>query len=240
MLWQCWDPCSLTSWTTSQSMTTTCRWPWLLCVFLQLYNLQCQCCIMLSRHLCHARVSTPHHSSCRYCLSESSAKPAVTHQQRPALQTARICCAIFSECSRRVHSQYNAYRKRLTLVAVYTPVLAVVQVSMKWGGRIYNGVINALPDQPTATGRPAVRHTAAGYNDAAAGIPHCSFVLTTNMPVWSSSTGRKKQGACQLQKLLPVLWPRACCISAYSRNGVLKLIKQLLGLHEGPVHAMLY
>lgn len=50
------------------------------------------------------------------------------------------------------------------------PVLAVLKVSMKWGGRIYNGVINALPDQPTTTGRPAVRHTAAAYNDAAAGM----------------------------------------------------------------------
>ncbi|KAL3154709.1 hypothetical protein ABBQ38_011258 [Trebouxia sp. C0009 RCD-2024] len=80
----------------------------------------------------------------------------------------------------RSSSQASNARAELDAVAVlgsmqphildYQPVNDnYLQVSMKWGGRIYNGVINALPDQPTTTGRPAVRHTAAAYNDAAAG-----------------------------------------------------------------------
>ena len=49
---------------------------------------------------------------------------------------------------------------------------------MKWGGRIYNGVINALPDQPAAIGRQAARNAPSGYADAAAGahLPLLCFV----------------------------------------------------------------
>ena len=41
---------------------------------------------------------------------------------------------------------------------------------MKFRGRTYNGVINALPEGAAPTGRQGPRHAGPSYMDAAAGI----------------------------------------------------------------------
>ena len=47
-----------------------------------------------------------------------------------------------------------------------------VQVSMKWAGRVYSGVINVAADQPAAIGRQGPRHPASTYLDTAAGTSY--------------------------------------------------------------------
>ena len=58
----------------------------------------------------------------------------------------------------------------------------VVQISLKWGGRVYNGVINAIPEQHAATGRQHPRHTGSGFIDAAPGST-CTYLLTDFLTV---------------------------------------------------------
>ena len=44
------------------------------------------------------------------------------------------------------------------------------QVCVKFRGRTYNGVINAVPEGPAPGGRQGPRHTGSGYMDTAAGL----------------------------------------------------------------------
>jgi len=45
-----------------------------------------------------------------------------------------------------------------------------VQVCVKFRGRTFNGVINAVPEGPAPGGRQGPRHTGSGYMDTAAGL----------------------------------------------------------------------
>lgn len=95
-----------------------------------------------------------------FCLCHRSSASA------PLAGSKYMLCHV---CQRGITLFHWVLESHLKLVAAESLVLTALQISMKWGGRIYNGVINALPDQPTATGRPAVRSKASGYADAAAG-----------------------------------------------------------------------
>ncbi len=53
-----------------------------------------------------------------------------------------------------------------------------VQVCVKFRGRTFNGVINAVPEGAAPGGRQGPRHTGSGYMDTAAGLSSVRDVIT--------------------------------------------------------------
>lgn len=53
-----------------------------------------------------------------------------------------------------------------------------MQVCVKFRGRTYNGVINAVPEGPAPGGRQGPRHTGSGYMDTAAGLSSVRHDIT--------------------------------------------------------------